>query len=176
MKLWIPDIGDKIILTADWTFTVINEGRNSAIWKALDLEKHPDVVTWHVERAKRLHAAESHEKRHRTVKRAITTWGHRWEWDSPENEKRGEELWAAYREAEHPKVDVTFPKDTCLTVDRVYIRKGASEFSSLTFFIGNSPMPELQPVKKGGRWPSGPRRFFARLADVNKIECDILDA
>ncbi|WP_326894440.1 hypothetical protein U8P73_36740 (plasmid) [Rhizobium beringeri] len=51
MKLWIPDIGDKIILTADWTFSVINEGRNAAIWQALDLEKHPDVVTWHAENA-----------------------------------------------------------------------------------------------------------------------------
>ncbi|NKL08318.1 hypothetical protein GFL39_25960 [Rhizobium leguminosarum bv. viciae] len=176
MKLWIPDIGDKIILTADWTFSVINEGRNSALWQALGLEKHPDAIAWNAEKIKRLAAAQEHEERHRTVKRTTSTWGYRREWDSPENEKLGEELWLAYREAEHPKVDVTFPKDTCLTIDRVYIRKGASEFSSLTFFIGDSPMKELQPVRKGGRWPGGQRRFFARLEDVNKIECDLLDA
>jgi hypothetical protein len=176
MKLWIPDIGDKIILTADWTFTVINEGRNAAIWQALGLEKHPDAIAWNAERIKRLAAAEDHEKRHRTVKQNLGRWGHQWLWDSPENEKRGEELWEAYRDAEHAKVDVTLPADTRLTIDRVYIRKGASEFSSLTFFIGDSPMKELQPARKGGRWPGGQRRFFARLADVNKIECDLLDA
>jgi hypothetical protein len=172
MRLWIPDIGDKIKLTADWTFTLINEGRNGAIWKALDLDRHPDAIAAAALRDAKFAAAQSHDKAHRTARTTMSWGGHRLDFDTPENESISEALWEEYHSLRDLKVDVTLPKDTELTVDRVYIRKGASEFSSLTFFIGHSPMKELLPVKKGGRWPSGPRRFFARLSDVNKIEFD----
>lgn len=52
---------------------------------------------------------------------------------------------------------VLLPADTELKVDRVYIRGGASvEFNSLTFRVKNGPY-------KGCR-------FWAKLADVNKME------
>lgn len=175
MKLWIPDIGDKIILTADWTFDVVNESRNAALWKVLDLDKHPRAIEMRRLAAEKLEEARKFDESHRTVK-VEQRWGFIMNFDSKANEKRSEEIWAEYSAVRDPVAPTTFPKGTALIIDRVYIRKGASEFSSLSFFIGNSPMKELEPVKKGGRWPSGPRRFFARLADVNKIECDVLDA
>jgi hypothetical protein len=56
------------------------------------------------------------------------------------------------------KYAATIPKGTGLKIDRIYIRKGNSEYSSLTFYIGSGPW-------KGCR-------FWAKLKDVNKIEFD----
>lgn len=46
---------------------------------------------------------------------------------------------------------------TVLVVDRIYIRKGAKNFSSLSFKI-----------------PGQKKRFWVKLNDVNNIECDII--
>jgi hypothetical protein len=60
---------------------------------------------------------------------------------------------------------VTIPKDTILTVDRVYIRKGVSDFSSLTFRI---------PKDKNKKNIYAGVRFWAKLSDVNKIEFELI--
>lgn len=52
------------------------------------------------------------------------------------------------------------PKGTILVVDRVYIRRGLRDFSSLTFRTKSSPQKELN--KKG-------IKFWAKLSDVNRI-------
>lgn len=51
----------------------------------------------------------------------------------------------------------TLPKDTILRVDRIYIRKGAREFDSVSFFA------DVPGHKKRVR-------FWAKLDDVNEIE------
>lgn len=56
------------------------------------------------------------------------------------------------------KKPLVMPKGTALKVDRIYIRKGNSDYSSLTFFIGS------------GDWKGC--RFWAKLSDVNNIEFD----
>ena len=70
-------------------------------------------------------------------------------------------------------VEVTIPKGTLLQVDRIYIRKGASDYSSITFFaknIGEVIIPasrwsrSTKPVKKKAL------RFWAKLSDCNNIE------
>jgi hypothetical protein len=53
-------------------------------------------------------------------------------------------------------VNVTLVPGTILTVDRIYIRKGAKSFDSVSFFM---KAPE---VKKA-------IRFWAKLVDVNRI-------
>jgi len=58
---------------------------------------------------------------------------------------------------------ITFPKDTVLTVDRVYLRQQAETFDSITFRIHTCPT-----LPKGTK-----SRFWAKLADVNRIECEI---
>jgi hypothetical protein len=60
---------------------------------------------------------------------------------------------------------VTIPIDTILTVDRVYIRKGVSDFSSLTFRI---------PKDKNKKHIYAGVRFWAKLSDVNKIEFELI--
>lgn len=57
---------------------------------------------------------------------------------------------------------VMLPKGTELKIDRIYIRKGVSDYSSLTFFINSSP--DTRITKK--------IRFWAKLSDVNTIEFD----
>lgn len=61
------------------------------------------------------------------------------------------------------------PKDTVLSIDRIYIRKGASDFSSVTFFLKSTshPLFDRSGKKKAG---GKPLRFWARLEDVNSIE------
>lgn len=60
---------------------------------------------------------------------------------------------------------ITIPKDTILGVDRVYIRKGVSDYSSVTFTI---PKDKNKKNKYAGT------RFWAKLSDVNKIEFELL--
>lgn len=55
---------------------------------------------------------------------------------------------------------VTLNKDTVLAVDRIYIRKGAAEYSSISFRIISNPIWNDKKVY----------RFWAKLADCNNIE------
>lgn len=50
---------------------------------------------------------------------------------------------------------VTFNTGTELKIDRIYIRKGNKEYSSISFWIKNGPY-------KGAR-------FWAKLSEVNQI-------
>jgi hypothetical protein len=59
-----------------------------------------------------------------------------------------------------PAHNVKLPKNTELKIDRVYIRKGAADYSSLSFFIQSHPSDDNF---KGAR-------FWAKLSDVNEIE------
>lgn len=73
---------------------------------------------------------------------------------------------------------ITIPEHTELKVDRIYIRKGNKDFSSVTFISQNSLNVLFKPKKKltkqeKQRYPNfGSLRFFAKLSDVNKIEFD----
>jgi len=73
----------------------------------------------------------------------------------------GEEYnWKAYGEIKF--VDFVIPAQTVLTIDRVYIRKGLKNFSSVSFIIG-AGCPNKEIEKK---------RFWAKLEDVNTIEAN----
>lgn len=55
-----------------------------------------------------------------------------------------------------------------LKVDRIYIRKGAKEYSSLTFWLGKDA---IVVDEKGKQFKSTNRiRFWAKLSDVNGIQ------
>jgi hypothetical protein len=58
---------------------------------------------------------------------------------------------------------ITLPKGTQLTIDRIYIRKGATDFDSLSFWMTGRP-PTIAFKKKGKV------RFWAKLTEVNSIE------
>lgn len=98
MKMYVPEIGDKIILSSDWTFRVYDESRNSSLYTLMGF-----------------------------------TPPSRWQ-------DRGKLIG-----------DFTIVKDQELIIDRIYIRKGKIEYSSITL-----------------RW--GKIRFWVKLEDFNKIE------
>jgi hypothetical protein len=92
----------------------------------------------------------------------------------------------------------TLPAGTVLKVDRIYIRKGGPDFSSLTFFVKSLPNAEVSTTRLAHKivdtdepWQPAPHnpkvmvkpykhvytpakksriRFWAKLKDVNKIE------
>lgn len=86
---------------------------------------------------------------------------------------------------ENPPVLVTIPAGEKLKVDRIYIRKGAADFDSVTFlWTGRSTEPKIinrtmrrvngpndyQDIPYESKKPRKPVRFWAKLDDVNKIE------
>lgn len=58
------------------------------------------------------------------------------------------------------------PAGTELQIGRIYIRKGAKDFSSISFDVTQSPLPILAGTKKSNR------RFWAKLTDCNKMEIE----
>ena len=72
-------------------------------------------------------------------------------------------------------------KDTLLQVDRIYIRKGLSDFSSLSFVSKDSPNVLFKPknkmtsIEKKNHPSFGPIRFLSKLSDVNDIEFSIIE-
>lgn len=59
---------------------------------------------------------------------------------------------------------ISLPKGTELKIDRIYIRKGKDDYSSVTFYIEDCPDKTFVPKKK--------IRFWAKLSDVNTIMFD----
>jgi hypothetical protein len=171
--LYIPEIGDEVMLWADWTFDLYDERRNSDVWKALDCASHPAAVEfmqWQNDTNTQMRAIEQ------TMILKPNPYYGRNSW-APQTIRdfRTEEDRAAYgelRDTLHRRelaVPVTMPMYTRLRVDRIYIRKGNSGFSSLTFYVTHSPLEALRPTefkKKVGT--GGRRRFWAKLSDVQK--------
>lgn len=69
-----------------------------------------------------------------------------------------------FKYSDYKSTDVTLPADTVLQIDRIYIRQGLSEFSSISFYVKSTN-------NKGGYFgrPST-LRFWASLKDCNNIE------
>lgn len=65
---------------------------------------------------------------------------------------------------------ITLPKDTVLQVDRIYIKQGQEAYNSVSFKILECPLPLLKFVK--GKQKG---RFWAKLHDINTIECELIN-
>src|SRR5271166_2357082 len=111
MRLYVPEIGDKLLLSDDWSFPLHDEYRNSSLL-SLIVPNYEEV-------------------QHRN-------------WQA----RRFDETYTC-----------VMPAGTELIVARIYIRNGASNYSSLTFRIGAC---EHKAWRK--------KRFWAKLRDVNQIE------
>jgi hypothetical protein len=68
----------------------------------------------------------------------------------------------SYEDARQSVV-ITLPAGTVLRVDRIYIRKGKSEWDSVTFVVAEHPTVKAKGFQGAGR-------FWAKLVDVNDIE------
>jgi hypothetical protein len=129
MRLFIPDIGTKLVLLSSWTAGIQHEARNLKLLLTMKENGGDDIE--------------------------LKFWGSS----------------QTYLTTTKTKFPMTFPAGTELTVDRVYIRKGSSEFSSVSFYVEDCPIRAFTSKKKGGTYTGKPR-FFASLADVNSMDID----
>ncbi|MNV33655.1 hypothetical protein D3C71_1250320 [compost metagenome] len=65
---------------------------------------------------------------------------------------------------------VTIVAGTELQLDRIYVRKGKEDFSSLSFMVVSSPDKRLSPNPATKGFTKGKKRFWAKLDDCNRIE------
>jgi len=143
MKLFVPEIGTKLKLTQPWQFKLYNERRNLKPLQVWNLHKDPAFVQ----------ACSDRQQEHL---KSGKYWG-------------GPGYQDAYLyDMEDYAWDCMLSADTVLQVDRIFIRKGMSGYSSLTFVVpetDDTALNTLSPHK---------RRFWAKLDDVNNIECEII--
>ena len=131
MKMYIPEIGDRITLTKPWSFDLHHEDRNADMFAYQKLK-----------------------------------------------------LATRYYVNQPPAEKVILPKNTELRIDRIYLdalrrtwqlgtvqvdyvmpRKGAGDFSSISFWIPYGSLPDQK----------NHIRFWAKLRDVNTLEFKILE-
>lgn len=145
MKLYIPRLGDILILSKDWEFRLYKEYRNDSLFeffKIDDPEFKPIPYKYDFDSGK-YYTWRRSEEYHEWVRTEYAKWlEERNEWQNT---------------IASPMVSL--PKDTKLKINRIYIRKGMPDFDSVTFNIIEI---DGKKVKK--------LRFWAKLDDVNKLE------
>lgn len=141
MKILIPDIGDVLTLKEDWHFELYPEHRNTKLAKFLGFHQGGDY--WCTESA--VNAIDTIAGNCRNIA-----------FDYDKYQSMRNAFIENNPDIMLPILNVKLDAGTILDIDRVYIRKGARSFSSLSFIIKNGPF-------KGAR-------FWAKLPDVNKIE------
>lgn len=184
MKFYVPEIGDHIRLTKDWEFELHPEGRNEQLGALFNHR------LWHGWIDNDLIDAEPNQSY--TVnypdESKFRSWFGNWyrEYrDACTKAEQESESYQAYLKAweewrakatsiAKPTLKVTLPAGTVLAVDRIYIRKGASDFSSITFFA-----KQLGEVEIKNRWSGKSKkvkalRFWAKLSDCNTIEFETI--
>lgn len=88
-------------------------------------------------------------------------------------EYRNMDLWhefdpsTVYMGKQKGPLPVTIPAGTILTVERIYIRAGLTQFNSLTFSIPKAQYPFKGKPKR--------LRFWAKLADCNFMDVELLN-
>lgn len=168
MQLYVPEIGDMIRLTKDWSLTLYRERRNDSLWREqgcwnriidpdqtpvkeveekikviesrLTVQEIKNSYGWAPNRVK-VYASQEDKDNDRNFKYELSALNCRPSW-----------------------APVTLLKDTVLKVDRIYIRKGISEYSSITFYVWSKPGPVAANASKKKS------RFWAKLADCNNIQ------
>ena len=153
MKFYIPLLGDEITLEEDWVFKLYSEGRNVAL-----AEYFGYYLYWY-------HTANSNEH---WIPKSYSIEGEpvmqNIEYEDPLYEEihnnyfKERESWFNLSNST-TSITITLKKGTILKIDRIYIRKGCSDFSSVTFYVKN-----LDVSKKKKAF-----RFWAKLDECNEI-------
>lgn len=210
MKMYIPEIGDKITLDADWKFDWINDSRNLDVIFRLsnglfeypfDKETNGVLITAEVYRYNPWDSVDNQceffyynsryqklllDKNKIKIRRKLyhtlfesKSSTFKVECTKPEMLPLSIAKEVTYTfevETEVSEPRITIPKDTVLEIDRIYIRKGLEEYSSISFLVDSSPEVAYKPkadLKKlglGHITKKHKMRFFAKLKDVNQIE------
>lgn len=162
MKLFIPTIGTKLKLTADWNFEVKEEYRNTKFLDAIGWTENMTAKGRSRSRVQKIDASQ-------LPLELVRDHG------APRLDIEEVKNWSG--EIAHTVHDyyfpMTLPAGTVLSVDRIYIRKGVGDFDSITFLITDCPDKRFAPKKARGFLPGG-CRFWVKLDEANRIECDVV--
>lgn len=146
MKINIPEIGTEMVLSKDWNFTFLYKWRNEKFFElnfpGYSFVSFADVDYIVKEEINSLIEIDCFRLELGTYQEILGNYMRNY----PNDFLRFEDV-----------NSLTLPVGTYLKVDRVYIRKGAKDFSSVTFWC------QKPGYKKK-------YRFFAKLEDVNNIE------
>lgn len=153
MNLFIPELGTKLKLTKLWEFTLYSERRNK------DFLIKSMIEADEIHRKKLLIDMYKMEERIEQELKSLNE-GHSPNYPRANAPSFNEYIKArdAYYRRNHLGFGAFFVAGTILEVDRIYIRKGAADFSSVTFKIRGDKVV----------------RFWAKLNDVNKICCSVV--
>lgn len=169
MKLYIPGIGDTIKLTKPWKFKLYPEYRNIALGKYYKLLIAKQK--W----------AKTPEEFQQIVDLPHPTVDRKYFYPDGDTSRYADFNIKAYTEAVktanevykaelskigNDYIEITFPINTILKIDRVYIRKGFSAYSSITFYIKNLESEKKKPKAY---------RFWVKLSDCNEIEFEKIE-
>lgn len=188
MNLYIPEIGDHIVLTEDWTFNLHPEYRNEDMaaylghylklggWIDGNVLPPMRPVDYSVEYPDRedpkfytfslIGGNKFCTEKYNTARQLA------------EQECKARQVWQAefnvhYDTAQKILKDVlivTIPKGTVLSIDRIYIRKGSSDFSSLTFYAKGLGNISVKSSRRPNAKNKKALRFWAKLDDCNNIK------
>lgn len=179
MALTILDVGDRIRLTQPWTFTVVQEQRNHEFAVAMDLMAvgtEWDTIMHRVGlvtgknyyQTRPFPASEEYYFIRDAVGRLTGDRRCMVREDAlPESEQ------ATLTMIRNWQPQVTLLDGVELTVDRVYLRKGGKEFSSLSFRVTDWGPRYTPPPALNIRGFKKQHRFFARLADCRNIAGEV---
>lgn len=193
-RLFIPALGTRLLLTSPWTFSLYEESRNASMFQVFGFNKSgwggninllPPVREGTAEISVWCNNIGAYTQEtvplfiskidsiipNATVKdllSASTVVDKKID-DYQRNPRDDSALFM--QESGH--IIMTLPVNTILKLDRIYIRQGSEEYDSLTFQVEDCPYPELRGKKAKG-FLTGKLRFWAKLDDVNTIDCNIL--
>lgn len=144
MKVFIPELGTKLVLSKPWSVVIINERRNAPFVRlVMKVPPQGDATAPYWNNMFPLGYVWDHD-----IHCTSVSFGR-------DGRRTEQKKTYDYYKSKDIKRSHTFPKGTELVVDRIYIRQGAAAFSSVTF-----------KLKVGKRIA----RFFAKLSEVNQME------
>ena len=171
MNFYVPELGDEIVLSEDWSFNLHAEGRNAALGAFFGY-----YLLWHYVENTNNHENWVHESAHPIEgqpKMPPTPYKDPNYTKIHENYLKELNAWVL---STNPVISlpVTLKKGTILKIDRLYIRKGVGDYSSITFYAKNVGEVQVTP-----RWGDKTKkkkakalRFWAKLDECNKIIFD----
>ena len=144
-QLYIPKLGDCVRLAEPWSFTLHVESRNTPLWKSLQIPMPPGMWGWRFPDKAEMESDGLYQRYMADPTVTVEVGA----LDYPNGR-------IVYNVTIAKKV--TLPVGTLLRMDRIYIRKNAEYYDSVTFVI-----QECSLIKKGNP------RFWVKLKDANKM-------
>jgi hypothetical protein len=193
-RLFIPALGTRLLLTSAWTFDLYEESRNATMFQVFGFNKSgwggninllppvkegtAEISVWSNNLNARspktvpLFISKIDPAIPNTIVKDLLSASTVVDKRINDYQRNPRDDSALYMQ-ESGHIIMTLPVNTILKLDRIYIRQGSEEYDSITFLVEDCPYPELRGKKAKG-FLTGKLRFWAKLDDVNTIDCNIL--